>query len=421
MSLSSLWERLGSGIFAKGAIYYILASAALNVTNFLFHVVVSRIIGPTAYGGLGAVLGLIALLTVPISALQIAVTQAVSAQQSTDGHSLHILVRRSIIAGVAGCFGTIALFPVLDSFLHFNSPTPIVLTGLWIPFAVLAAVLQGSLIGEYRFTSVAVASFVGGGIVRLVLGVIFALLGYGVAGAIVATLGAQVVTTVWLVVSTRHQTRRNLAVESISTARTDVAYSVSVLAGLSALTGVDTFLARHFLIANVAGQYAAGAIAAHIALFVPTAVVTITFPRFSDRSDSPHNRRRAFNQALQFVIVLGGLTTVLMVAVPKLLTKVLFGSDYGGASAVVRPLAIESLLLGVLTLVVYLYLSRRQAWSLIPWFGVVAAVVAIAIHHVSSQELADVMTIVVAVTSILSIIHLRSALNFTTLSEDIDK
>ena len=420
VSMYSIRERFGSGILAGGAIYYILASAALNVTNFLFHVVVSRIIGPTAYGGLGAVLGVIALLTVPVSALQIAVTRTVSNQQLTNGHSLHMLARRSIIVGIAGCVIIVALFPVLDSFLHFKSSLPIVLTGIWIPFAVLAAVLQGSLIGEYRFTSVAIASFVGGGLVRLVVGIALTLLGYGVTGAVVSTVVAQVVTTMWLVVLTRHQTRRRLTAEVISTTRTDIAYSVSVLAGLSALTGVDTFLARHFLSATVAGQYAAGAIAAHIALFVPTAVVTITFPHFSNQTLSAGSRRKAFYQAFLYVFALGGLTTTAMVAVPKILTNILFGSSYNEAWGVIRPLSIESFFLGIMTLLSYLYLSRRQVWSLMPWLGTVVAVVVIGMTHESAQGLAVVMTVVVGVTTVFALMRLKLALKFTDLTNDIE-
>jgi hypothetical protein len=46
------------------------ATALMNLTNWLYHMVMSRMLGPVDYGGLGALLGLLFVLTVPVSAVQ---------------------------------------------------------------------------------------------------------------------------------------------------------------------------------------------------------------------------------------------------------------------------------------------------------------------------------------------------------------
>ena len=52
-----MWSELTSGIFGRGALSFLLATAGVSVSNFAFHVVVSRVIGPDQYGALGAILG----------------------------------------------------------------------------------------------------------------------------------------------------------------------------------------------------------------------------------------------------------------------------------------------------------------------------------------------------------------------------
>ena len=75
-----------------------VATAGVNGLNFLFHVLISRLLGPSHYGALGAVLQVISVLAVPLGAVQLAVTQAVAsgtgnktdvaAQLDCEGHAL---------------------------------------------------------------------------------------------------------------------------------------------------------------------------------------------------------------------------------------------------------------------------------------------------------------------------------------------
>lgn len=59
-----------------GALVFFVATSLVNVTNFGFHVIVSRALGTEAYGGLSALLVLLVVLSVPLGALQLAATHA---------------------------------------------------------------------------------------------------------------------------------------------------------------------------------------------------------------------------------------------------------------------------------------------------------------------------------------------------------
>jgi len=135
-----VWSRVTTGIYGRGAISFMLATAGVNVSNFLFHVVVSRLLGPAHYGVVGAILSILNFLVVPIGAVQLAVTQAVIYQTARhERYSLGPIVRRGALGGLAAMVAFAALTPALESFLHIHSAVPLLVAAAWVPLAIVAA------------------------------------------------------------------------------------------------------------------------------------------------------------------------------------------------------------------------------------------------------------------------------------------
>src|SRR4029453_8954085 len=68
--------------FSREAALLLLALGLLNASNYLFHVGVSRLLGPSDYGALAALLALLMVLSVPFSVLQTVVAQRTAALQA---------------------------------------------------------------------------------------------------------------------------------------------------------------------------------------------------------------------------------------------------------------------------------------------------------------------------------------------------
>jgi glycosyltransferase involved in cell wall biosynthesis/O-antigen/teichoic acid export membrane protein len=410
----ALWSRLTTGIFGRGAVSFLVATAGVNVSNFLFHIVVSRLLGPAHYGAVGSILSIVSLMAVPVGAAQLAVTQAVIGH-TTNGQSFSLsrLIWRAFLVGFFAMLVFAALTPTIDGFLHISSPLPLYLVGAWIPLATVGAVLQGALIGEYRFRAVAFAAFVGGGPIRLLFGAGMVLAGFGVTGAIVATIFAQAFSTGSLLFSARQKVRSQPQVSVVRTTRRDMTLSIASIGSYTALIGVDTFLARHFFSATVAGQYAAGAIAAHIALFVPGAIVAVAFPHWVSGEGTSVSSRKAFTQALKFTVLLGILAAGALTVLSSFVVQVLFGSSYTGAIAIVGLLAFASAVIGILSLFIYFHLARRSLVALTPWLGVALAIVLISLRHQTMTSVATIMLVVslltLLVTSIPALLALAAA------------
>ena len=359
----------------------------MNLSSFLFHIELSRLLGPGNYGAINSVLSILTLIAVPIGAAQLAVTQAVVGYVNEDQKfSLSKITKRALYFGLGAMIVFSVFIPFQDKFLHLHSAMPLVLVAIWIPIATVGAVLQGALIGEFRFRSVAFATFMSGGPVRLLLGLLMVKVGWGVSGAVLATIFAQLFSTTSLFVSARDNYGAHLEKIHVRTTGRDMALSITAVAGFTTLSGVDTFLARHYLSAHLAGVYAAGAIAAHIALFAPLAIVSVAFPHLveNDREQS----RKSFMQASWLTFGIGVVTAIFLTTLSTFVVSVLFGSKYSGSNLILGILSFTSVFFGLTNLLVYLLIARRSFMALLPWSGVGAAVVAIGMRHTALNSVA---------------------------------
>lgn len=369
-------ENLGSG-----GLTFIAGMVVVDLSNFLFNLIFSRVLGPEGYGELGSFLNILLVVSVGVSALQAGFVQA-SARLGVDEdeYSMSAVLLRTATAG-CGLGAMVAVLSIFfESFLHVNSIVLVLEAAVCIPLSLLGAALQGFFMGRMRFGIVALALVVGVGPVRLFFGFILVEAGFGPAGALGGTIAGLVVTLTLLVGALgRKGFHRKGTVLKVNLS--DEIRSVVALAGVSILTGEGTILARHFLSAHNAGLYVAGATAGNIALFLPAAVTLIVFPKFVLGIGQENKARNILRWSLGFTAISGAATAAFIALAPSLISAVLFGGQYSDAIDVIRLLGFEGFLLGVSTVLVYYHLARRSRWCYTPWGAVFVAYVVILLFH----------------------------------------
>jgi O-antigen/teichoic acid export membrane protein len=356
----------------RGALVFLIATSAVNVTNFGFHVIVSRALGTEAYGGLSALLVLMVVLTVPLGALQLASTHA----QAGAPHdvSAQRLLSGTLLAGM-GALGVVGLLsPLIRSFFHLDSVVPIMLLGVWVPLAVVAAVPSGMLLAQQRFMALALGTFIGGGLVRLLAAVVLTPR-MKTNGGMLATVLSQAVTTAFFLCAVRGQIRHREPSLRLSPAQG--ALSLAAMAGVALATGVDTMLAQHVMPGQDASIYSAAAVAGRMALFAPAAVALIVFPRFVAAQKEGRDDPRLLWGSLGAVLALGLSAAAVLAVVPDLVVRLLFGTEFASSGAEVPLLALEGVALAVLSLMTYYHLARGGWTSLTAAVGSVGVGVAI--------------------------------------------
>ena len=404
------WVRLRGGGVPGGGVLLVAGLTMMSASNFAFHFVISRQLGPSAYGALGALLGLVLVLTVPAGALQVVITREVASRRGADTSTVLPVVAGPLLAG-AVLWGTgsalamAAASPLLRSFLHLPSlGTALILSAYVVPMAI-ALVPKAVLLGEMRFGLVALGTVIGG-LVRLVLGVVLVRAGAGVDGAIAATVLAAAVEAAILLPGMRSMLGEAEDVEPLRARWSDTSSALTAMVGFWLLTGVGTLLARHYLPRADSGFYAAAWTAATVAMFLPGAVSFVAFPRFVAAVSLP-KARAALAVSLAVVAALAFGAAAVVVAGSTVVIGMLFGSDYAASTAVVGVLAVAGAFLAVTALLMHFHLARqsRGAASL-SWAGVAFAIAAGAVFHSSTLALG---LVVLAATGMVAGVMLWSA------------
>jgi O-antigen/teichoic acid export membrane protein len=258
------------------------------------------------------------------------------------------------------------------------------------------------LIGQLRFRTVALALALGS-LLRLGAGPLFVAVGWGLNGAVGASVVQAVTILAVLVWPLRAELVLGRGAEFRFRARSAL-LAVCALGGVSAFVGLDSFLARHYLGRSASGYYVAAATAARIALFLPAAIGMLAFPRLAASGGRGPAARAVLRHALWAVTAIGVLAAAVIAAVPHAVIDVLFGGRYASAAPALRVLAVGAAAVGVVTVCVYALLAARSALSLLAWpaLGVVALVVAVA--HDSVTGVAWIVLLVSAALLVVALL-----------------
>lgn len=375
------WIRSGfAGRFAAMA-----ATGAIGASNLGFHILGSRVLGPASYGALGALLNLIILLDIPVSALQAAVTQAV-AESPGPRLDARNLVARTLLGGSAAAAVVCAFTPIIDSFLHLSDPIPALLLGLWMIPVIQTATLQGILIGSRRFGASALSLSTGTGVVRVGLGAILMLSHPTVTSAMVATVAGQVITVAMAMWPLRPLLRgpRGLA-QRLTVKSSDGILALAALGGVSSFGSCDTLLARHFLSPQGAGNYAVAVNCGRLALFIPSSIALVAFPEFARGGDTA---RRALRLSIGAVLAIGLSTATVSSIWATPLVHVLSGDLYTSAPNAVPAIAFGGASFALVGLMTYFHVARRSHFALAALLGTGLLILLVALNHSSVSSVA---------------------------------
>jgi len=379
-------NRLWSYSATRGGLVFVAASIATGLSNLLFNITLSRLLGPTSYGALGALLNVIRVLAVPLAALSVTMAQSIAKRDNPLATPpLGRLLKLSVAAGVVGLGLWLAATPSIDRFFHLHSPDATIALGIWLFLGLPGAVLEGVLIGQRRFRVTGIGQFVGSGVIRLAMGVLLVELGFGVVGGVVATVaGSAVVLFIYASALRPALLERGSFVPRSS----DALLSSVALGGAAVLTIIDVWLARHFLLAQSAGLFTAAATAGRIAVFLPSIITLVYFPRLAASGGRGPEARRILARATGLVAVLGLLSAGLMALLPDLAIDVLFGASYSHASVALGTVALADAGIGIASCLIYFQVARGSRLALAAWPTCLFALLLTALFHGSIEVLA---------------------------------
>lgn len=381
--------------FLRQSALLLLVFSLLNASNYAFHVVISRLLGPSAYGALAALLAVVLILSVPFAVLQTALANKTATLRAQGrGHEIPALAADAMktvvpFAWAAGAVVLLVVAPLLSIFLHVGI-VPAMLLAPYVVASVPLSVAYGVLQGELRFKALAALILVGVAM-RFALGVTLVGIGLGVSGALLGTVLA-VALAVPLAVHLIHVDRaaRRGAKRIFQSLRADVGTALWGLTSFWVLAEVDIALARHYLSPEDAGYYSSAGLMARAPLFVAAAVGVVAFPRFVAARAADTSLRRWLRISVAATIVIGGLSVIGLVLLREPLVSLAFGRSFLPGASLLPVLATAMAFVAVVSVLVYFHIAMASRAYLITVAGVIAEILLVAAFHESGREIAAV-------------------------------
>lgn len=352
----------------------LLLSATLiaGVTNYLFHVVMSRSLGPVDYGVLYSLLSLFMILAFPLSTVQMVLTKYVAVYRG-EGKDSQIRYLYSDFFKKLGLAGLVlmALFVIFSggvgAYLQISAKTPIILLGLFTFVSFLMPVVLGMLQGMEHFFHLSLNQAVGA-VSKLILAVGLVAMGFQVNGAIGACVLSGFVTFFFAWIPIRKFLNQHQPVKV--TSRKEVyQFFIPVFGALSfygLLAYQDVVLVKHWFAPELAGTYAMAALLGKAFLFPAQSLAMAMFPKVSQAHARGEETIGLLKHTLLLaLLVLGGgllVTTLLPELLGNLLMKKgnLSGETFITLVQLIRYYAFAFVPVAVTYIVMFYYLGCHQ-------------------------------------------------------------
>jgi glycosyltransferase involved in cell wall biosynthesis/O-antigen/teichoic acid export membrane protein len=398
--------RLDARTFWRQTMLLLVALALFNAGNYAFHVVVSRLLGPSDYGALASLLAVVMVLSVPFGVLQTVVAQRTASlrargrEDEVSRFAAAALKTINLPAWAAALLIVAVGAPAFAAFLDLGYGAAVLLAP-YLLFSMLSAVAFGVLQGELRFGAIATL-LMAGLLVRLGVGIGLVAGGLGVAGAVLATAIAPAVT---LVIGLRLVQVDRKAWRAARRSFRNLGGSFAAAAfGLTSFwlfAEVDIALARHFLPHDEAGYYSSAGLLTRALLFLPAAISVVAFPRFVAARERGEGHTRWLRVSLAGFAILLVPAVLGLILLREPLVSLAFSDRYAHAVSLVPALAFAMAVMAVIGLLVYFHIAMSSRAYLLVLGGVAVECVLIAFFHETPRQIAYIVLIVASAVCLL--------------------
>lgn len=360
---------LSRGIAALGVM--VLATVISNGMNYLFSIVMGRVLGPVRFGELTALLGVLMILSVATQVVQTVVARHAAELASVgDEDALWGFAHRSTwrlfyVGLVAFAVWVPLSWPISDA-LNIDDPAAVLAAGTALILAFAVPVAWGALQGEQQFGALGLNMIVLS-VGRFVIGVLLVMIGAGVAGAIgaISVASAICLALLW---PRLHRGAHTATLAEPGSIAPLVRYAVPTLIGLAAwtlLTNVDIVIVKGMATDLDAGYYGAAATIGKIALFLPIAFGLVIFPKGAAHHFAGTDSRYLIRRAGQVLLLVSLVFVLACWLFGPTAIRFMFGSAYLPAQNLLVPIAIAMCAFAIANMMLFYYLSVSR-----PAFGV---------------------------------------------------
>lgn len=378
----------------QGSIFLFAATFIGNIFNAVYNFAMARLLGPSDYADLMALISILYILTFPSIVLNNVITRfSALFSARSDFSRLHNLFEkvtlRTIIVGLtlSLVFGLSSNF--LKDLLKISHPVALILTGLLGLLFFLITINLGTLTGILKFKSVAIANLFWP-ISRLILSVFLVVKGFSVSGAIAGFTISSLFTYLITLIPLKflwYFREKETKLEWGELGKYAVPASLSLL-GLTLLVNTDILFVKAYFPNEQAGIYSASALLAKVILFSSLPIIMMIFPLITQKFEAKEDYSRLFFAAFGLILAISLGALFWYWLSPQFFINLIFGKAYSEASNYLFNLGIFISLYSMVYLFNMLWLSIGEIkFSLISLFGAALQAALIFYSHSSINQI----------------------------------
>ena len=354
---------------ARPAMTIFTAAVLGGFLNYLFQSYMGRSLGPDEYSELAAMLSVFYMLIIPSTLIGTTVLFYVSKlkAEGRDGEIAWLMrrnLRLCLLVGLVMAVAMLVLSPFLLQFLDIEGTTLVALLAAGAFLLMLGTPVYSTTQALQRFRRLA-AYEVLNPLLKLTVGILLVALGWSVAGAFAAVLIGTVLAFLWLYWGLKdYWGREGKPFATKGMAAYAVPVAVSTISFM-VITNIDNLLARGFLEPTDAGLYSACSMLGKIVLWMPLAISTVTFPRFTGAGVKGQSTKPLIHKSILITGAITGAITLFCFLFPEFVLGLTFGDEFLDAADLLPVVILAFSLFGMATM------FQRYGLATGKWFFIV--------------------------------------------------
>lgn len=385
----------------SGSIIMLLSSSLVSGLNFVYNVVMARMLGPSKFGHVTASVTLLMLASAMTLSFQLVCAKFVARNQTAGAKAAvyrSLLGKAWMLSLVIG--GALAASRnVTASYLHIPDPTVIAVLAIGIAVYAPVGVRRGAMQGLCSFRRLS-ASFIIEAFTRLAIGAVLVSAGYGVLGAVGAISAAVLAAYIFPPLGPELRVRSE---ESNPASFGEGIQAIVFFVGQVIINNIDILLVKHFFAPELAGLYAAVALVGRLLYFASWSVVSAMFPISAAR---PHVEDHEVVYWPMVTVLLLSLCFILTLSFfPHFVIHAVFGVEFHQGEPLLALYAVSAGLYSMSVVLMTYEMSRRIAntgWLQLVFSGIL--VLGISVFHNSLRQVITVQILLMAVMLVLVLI-----------------
>jgi len=400
-----------------------IATSVTNLINFLYNIVMGRMLGPSEYGVLVSITSLLYISGTIGATIQTTLAKNSSSYLANGDLNkvrilFYLITKRLFIITVIIFIIILIFINQITAFLKLNSIYPLIFLGIMIVVGSLVAIGKGVLQGTQNFKSFGIISILEV-LLKLGLGVILVYIGFKSGGAIFGLMLATLFSYFFILIPLRKilWKKDNKAIDdkiNLKKFYKNISLILISTILISILSYIDIVLVKHFFTSYETGQYSAAAQIGRIILFFPGAISIVIFPRLSEKFTKKESVRNTVIKSFVIILAVSVVFLIFYYFFPKLVIEIIYGKQYLLASTLVFKYGIFMTLVSMINLQIFYFIAIDKFWYLISLLLVVVLQISLIwIYHMNLDIIIWILVFVsfifFLVNSILMFLSIKKA------------